>query len=133
MKISSKGRYAVRLVVDVAKHEKEGYISLKDVAERQNISIKYLEQISRLMVKNGILISNRGVLGGYKLNKAASKITVAQILNITKDLGESKCLTADGKPCPRCNGCETFDCWEKLNLLISGYLSSVTIEKLIKE
>ncbi len=133
MKISSKGRYAVRLVVDIAKNGNDCFVALKDVAARQDISIKFLEQISSLLVKNGILVSGRGANGGYKLAKTPDKITVAQILTTTKDLGGHKCMASDGNPCPKCNGCETGDVYEKLNLLISGYLNSVTIEKLLKE
>lgn len=133
MKISSKGRYAVRLVVDIAKNGNNCFVALKDVAARQDISIKFLEQISSLLVKNDILISGRGANGGYKLAKSPNQITVAQILTVTKDLGEHRCMASDGGPCPKCNGCETGDVYEKLNLLISGYLNSVTIEKLLKE
>lgn len=133
MKISSKGRYAVRLVVDIAKQGDEEFVSLKDVSLRQEISIKFLEQISRLLVKNNILISGRGAMGGYKLSRSANKITVAQILQITSDLTITSCTTEENHKCPRCNKCESFNCWEKLNFLISSYLNSVTIEKLINE
>lgn len=133
MKISSKGRYAVRLVVDIAKQGDGKYVALKDVATRQDISVKFLEQISSMLVKNGILSSGRGATGGYKLAKKPNKITVAEILTITKDLGECKCMSSNGSPCPKCNSCETGDVYEKLNTLISGYLNSITIEKLIKE
>lgn len=133
MKISSKGRYAVRLVVDIAKQSKDKYVALKDVSERQDISLKFLEQISRLLVKNGILISGRGATGGYKLAKPAKDITVAEVLTITHDLGECKCMTNKNTPCPKCNNCETGDVYERLNILISGYLNSVSIEKLLKD
>lgn len=133
MKISSKGRYAVRLVVDIAKQGNGNFVALKDVATRQDISLKFLEQISSMLVKNNILVSGRGASGGYKLARPCNKITVGQILTVTKDLGECKCMSQDGTPCPKCNGCETGDVYEKLNLLISGYLNSVTVEKLLKE
>jgi len=133
MKISSKGRYAVRLVVDIAKQVEEEFVSLKDVSLRQEISIKFLEQISRLLVKNGILLSGRGAMGGYKLSRPANQITVAQILEITNDLTITSCTTEESHKCPRCNKCESFNCWEKLNFLISSYLNSVTVEKLINE
>ena len=133
MKISSKGRYAVRLVVDIAKQLNEEFVSLKDVSLRQEISIKFLEQISRLLVKNDILISGRGATGGYKLNRPADKITVAQILEVTGDLAITSCTSEENHKCPKCNKCESFNCWEKLNFLISSYLNSVTIEKLINE
>lgn len=133
MKISSKGRYAVRLVVDIAKQQNDKYVALKDVSERQDISLKFLEQISRLLVKNGILISGRGATGGYKLAKSPKDITVAEVLTITHDLGECKCMTNKHTPCPKCNNCETGDVYERLNILISGYLNSVSIEKLLKD
>lgn len=133
MKISSKGRYAVRLVVDIAKQKNVEFVSLKDVSLRQEISIKFLEQISRLLVKNNILISGRGAMGGYKLSKPANQITIAQILQTTKDLTITSCLTEENNKCPRCNKCESFNCWEKLNFLISSYLNSVSVESLINE
>ena len=117
MKISSKGRYAVRLVVDIAKNGNENFVALKDVANRQGISIKFLEQISSLLVKCGILTSGRGASGGYRLSKTPDKITVAEILKATKDLGECKCMTSSNTPCAKCNNCETGDVYEKLNLL----------------
>ena len=101
MKISSKGRYAVRLVVDIAKNVGEEFISLKDVSLRQEISIKFLEQISRLLVKNKILVSGRGANGGYKLARSANEITVAQILQITNDLTISSCITEKNHKCPK--------------------------------
>lgn len=133
MKISSKGRYAVRLVVDIAKQSNEEFVSLKDVSLRQEISIKFLEQISRLLVKNNILVSGRGAMGGYKLSRPANKITVAQILEITNDLTITTCTGDENHKCPRCNKCESFNCWEKLNFLISSYLNSVNIEQLVNE
>lgn len=133
MKISSKGRYAVRLVVDIAKNSNDSFVSLKDISERQNISVKYLEQIARLLIKNNIITSVRGAMGGYKLSREASKITVAEILTLTDDLNITTCTTDDNHKCPRCNKCESFNCWEKLNFLISSYLNSVTIEKLLNE
>lgn len=133
MKISSKGRYAVRLVVDIAKNTTNNFVSLKDVADRQDISIKYLEQITRVLVKNNILTSERGANGGYKLSRPADKITVAEILNLTNDLQLTSCITDTDHKCPRCNKCESFNCWEKLNFLITSYLNSVTIEKLLNE
>ena len=133
MKISSKGRYAVRLVVDIAKNIDVEYVSLKDVSLRQEISIKFLEQISRLLVKNNILISSRGATGGYKLARNPNKITVAEILEATKDLTITSCVSVENHKCPRCTKCESFNCWEKLNFLISSYLNGVTVEKLINE
>lgn len=133
MKISSKGRYAVRLVADIARHSKQGLVPLKDISIRQDISMKYLEQITRILVKNNILVSERGAMGGYKLNKPASHITVAEILSLTDDLIITNCTAENNNKCPRCNKCESFNCWEKLNMLISGYLNSVTIEKLLNE
>ena len=133
MKISSKGRYAVRLVVDIAKNSNNSFVSLKDISERQNISVKYLEQIARLLIKNNIITSVRGAMGGYKLSKPAKNITVAEILALTDDLNITSCTADNEHKCPRCNKCESFNCWEKLNMLISGYLSNVTIEKLLNE
>ena len=133
MKISSKGRYAVRLVVDIAKNGNDSFVSLTDISTRQDISVKYLEQIASILIKNNIITSVRGANGGYKLSKQAKEITVAEILSLTNDLSITSCTADSQQKCPRCNKCESFNCWEKLNMLISGYLSSVTIESLLNE
>ena len=93
MKISTKGRYALRLMIDVAIHQKEGYVALRDAAQRQGISVKYLEQIAGMLSKAGMLLSGRGPQGGYRLAKAPESYTVGSILRLTEgDLAPVACL-----------------------------------------
>ena len=96
MLISTKGRYALRILIDMAEHQSDSYIPLKDVAARQEISEKYLETIVKLLVKDGILVGLRGKGGGYRLKKAPGQITVGHILRLTEDsLAPVSCLQAN--------------------------------------
>lgn len=132
MKISTKGRYALRMMVDLAQHSNEGFISLKDIAERQNISKKYLEQIVPLLNKSGVLRTNRGYQGGYMLAQPPEKYTVGNILRITEgNLSVVSCLEQEPNLCPRQEECMTLYIWEGLNDVISKYLDSITIQDII--
>ena len=127
MKISSAGEYAVRIMVQIAKSE--DYISLKDVAIKENISLKYAEKIVSKLVKAKLLESQRGQGGGYKLVKSATECTVGEILIITGDTSPvSACLSSN---CPHKDNCTSISVWERLNSLINGYLDTVTIKSLI--
>ena len=100
MKISTKGRYALRMLLDLAEHRQNGYITLKDIAQRQNISKKYLEQIVPVLNKSNILMTNRGYQGGYRLAKAPEKCTVGEILRLTEgSLAPVACLETDPVQC----------------------------------
>ncbi len=132
MKISTRGRYALRFMIDLAQHDSSSYIALKDVSKRQNISIKYLEQITSLLSKFGILLSVRGPTGGYKLAKKPEDYTVGEILRITEgDLAPVACLAAQDNQCPRQDICPTLDFWEGFNKVINEYLDSKTLEDLV--
>ena len=128
MKISTKGRYALRLLVDLAQHEDNGFITLKDIASRQNISKKYLEQIVPVLNKANIVQSNRGFQGGYRLAKHPQEITVYDVLTATEgSLSSVACLDAPTNTCPRKQDCTTLFVWEGLNQVINNYLKSISL------
>ncbi|MEG1633968.1 MAG: Rrf2 family transcriptional regulator [Oscillospiraceae bacterium] len=132
MIISTKGRYALRVMIDLAQHEGEGNISIKEISERQNISAKYLESIVSLLIKGHVLRSRRGKDGGYTLNRPADKITVGEIVMLTEGkLSPVQCLECADNTCERSDNCLTLPMWEKLCSMIDGYLGSVTIRDII--
>jgi len=132
MKISTKGRYALRLVIDLAVHKDEGFVTLKNIAERQVISKKYLEQIVPALNRAGILKTNRGYQGGYMLAKTADKYTVGEILRVTEgNLAPVSCLETETNECPRSGECKTLFVWEGLHRTISEYLDSITVQDII--
>ena len=134
MKISTKGRYALRMLIDLAVHQGEGYVSLKDIASRQNISKKYLEQIVPLLNKSGLLKTNRGNRGGYMLAKKADECTVGDVLRATEgSLAPVSCLEYEPNECPRVNECATIKIWEELYRRITEYLDSVSIQDIIND
>ena len=109
MKISTKGRYALRMMVDLAEHQNGEYISLKDIAQRQEVSKKYLEQIVPILNKSGFLKTNRGYQGGYMLSKPPRQYTVGDILRLTEgDLAPVPCAAQDPADCPRSEDCVTL-------------------------
>lgn len=132
MKISTKGRYALRIMIDLALHNDGRYISLKEISERQEISNKYLEQIIALLNKAGFLETARGNMGGYKLSKKPKEYIVGDILRATEgDLAPIYCLTEDGE-CIRQKNCKTYAFWKGLDDVINEYIDGKTLEDLIK-
>lgn len=132
MKISTKGRYALRMLIDLAEHEGDGFIALKDVAERQAISKKYLEQIVPILSRSGILRTNRGSQGGYALAKEPEKVTVGEILRLTEgSLSPVACLDGDPAECPRSADCPTLPVWQGLNRVINEYLDGITLRSIL--
>lgn len=128
MKISTKGRYALHMLVDLVEHSDGGFISLKEIAERQKISKKYLEQIIPILNVSGILKTNRGSQGGYKLAVSPEKCTVGQILRLTEGgLAPVACLENEPNECPKFENCDTVFIWEGLKKVIADYLDSITI------
>lgn len=132
MKISTKGRYALRLMLDLAVNGRDGYVALKDIAERQNISKKYLEQIVPLLNKSGMLKTNRGYQGGYMLLKEPSEYTVGEILRISEgSLAPVSCLEHEVNDCPRAENCMTLYVWKGLYECVTNYLDNITLQDII--
>ncbi len=133
MKISTKGRYALRMMVDIAEHQKDGYVTLKDVALRQGISKKYLEQIALHISQAGMLRAVRGYQGGYMLARPACEYSVDSILQVVEgSMSPVTCLEQQSNPCERCEYCKTLPVWQGLQKLINDYLSSITLEDIIQ-
>ena len=132
MRISTKGRYALRVMLDLAEHDCEGYISLKDIARRQEISKKYLEQIVPVLNRAQFLQTSRGFQGGYKLAKAPDKYTVKDILELTEgSLYPVACADEHPTYCERSADCLTYPLWKGLGKVINDYLSDITLQDLI--
>lgn len=132
MKISTKGRYALRLMVDLATHSNGRPVSIRDVAARQNISDKYLEQIISSLNKAGYVKSSRGPQGGYTLTKGPEEYTVGMILRLTEgNLAPVACLEEEANSCDRRGGCATFMLWKKLDDAIRGVVDTVTLADLV--
>ena len=132
MLISTKGRYALRVMIDLAEHQSHEFISLKDIAERQEISDKYLESIIRMLVKARVLDSLRGKGGGYKLRKSPDQYTVGSILRLTEEsLAPVSCLEPNAEACPKAGKCSTLPLWQGLDRVINEYLDGVTIADLM--
>ena len=133
MLISTKGRYALRVMIDLAEHQTDGYIPLKEVAQRQDISEKYLETIIKFLVRANILSGLRGKGGGYKLTKAPEQYTVGSILRLTEDsLAPVSCLEPGAAACAKAAECRTLSMWQGLDKVINEYLDSVTIADLMR-
>ncbi len=133
MLISTKGRYALRVMIDLAEHQTEGYIPLKEVAERQEISEKYLESIIKLLVKADLLSGLRGKGGGYRLTKAPDEYTVGSILRLTEEsLAPVSCLGHGAKVCPKMAECRTLSMWQGLDKVINDYLNNITVADLMR-
>ncbi len=133
MMVSTKGRYALRVMIDLAEHNNGQYYPLKDIATRQEISEKYLESIISLLVKAGFLSGLRGKGGGYKLTKKPHEYTVASILRLTEDsLAPVSCLQKKPNNCERAAQCRTLQMWEKLDDLVNNFFEGITIEELAK-
>lgn len=134
MKVSTKGRYSLRLMIDLAEHNFGEYITLKDISKRQNISTKYLEQIVSLLSKAGYLKSVRGPQGGYKLAKEPKEYKVGDILRITEGkFAPITCLQDEDNQCGMYGGCATIEFWEGLYDVINEYIDSFTLEDIVEQ
>ena len=132
MKISTKGRYALRMLLDLSEHVEEGFVPLKEIAERQGISKKYLEQIVGIMNQSGVLRTTRGYQGGYMLAKPPEEYTVGEILRITEgNLCPVTCLEGDPAYCARSSTCKTLAVWQGLNSLVNDYLDGITLKDIM--
>lgn len=130
MKISSKGRYAVRVLTCIAQNEKE-YVSLSEIAEKEKITVKYLEQVISILLKANLVSSLRGVLGGYKLSKEPNAISIAEILEATGDMPKLAPCQKSDVACPNTKSCSSIGCWNKLSKIIDDYLKNVTLQSLM--
>ena len=132
MKISTRGRYSLRMMLDLAQHYNEEFIALKDISERQDISKKYLEQIVPFLNRSNLLITNRGHMGGYRLAKQPSEITIGEILlSAEGSLCPVSCMDNEPNTCPKKEQCLTLPIWEGLFEVITKYLDSITLQDVI--
>ncbi len=133
MKISTRGRYALRTMVDLAQHGGEGLVTLKDVAARQDLSQKYLEQIVTQLSKAGLVKGTRGPQGGYRLARAPQDYTVAEILEqVEGSLAPVECLETEKNTCERCSSCATIDMWTGLYKVVTDYLGNITLADVVQ-
>lgn len=133
MLISSRGRYALRVMIDLAEHDDGAYIPMKEVAQRQDISLKYLERILPILVSAKLVEGIHGKGGGYRLTKKPEQYRISDILRLTEgDLAPVACLECNAEKCVRTAECRTLPMWMELNRRVNEYLDSVTIADLMK-
>lgn len=134
MLISTKGRYALRVMLHLASHDRNEYVSLSSIAQAEGISVKYLESIIAVLSKAHLLDGARGKGGGYRLNRSPDAYPLGEILRLTeKSLAPVSCLDCKPNPCEHAKECRTLPVWEKLDTLINEYLNSVTLADLPPE
>ncbi len=130
--ISTKGRYALRVMIDLAENDNGGFIPLKDIAERQGISKKYLEIIVKDLVNGGLLVGASGKGGGYKLCRKAEEYSVEEILELTEiSLATVACLAKDAEECPRASQCRTLPMWSEFDAMVHDYFSRKKLSDLL--
>ncbi|MBR6650848.1 MAG: Rrf2 family transcriptional regulator [Clostridia bacterium] len=135
MMISTRGRYALRVMIDLAQQHSGSFVPLRDIAQRQCISEKYLEAVIKSLVSEGLLSGMRGKGGGYKLTKSPEEYTIGSILRLTEGtLAPVSCLDCSGSEveCERSNNCLTLPLWKKLNFVVNDYLDSITLVDVIE-
>ena len=133
MMISTRGRYALRVLIDLAEHADGGYIPMKEVAARQEISLKYLERILPELTKSGMIEGQQGKGGGYRLLKAPDETNVYEILKLTEEeLAPVACLADGAKPCDREAECRTLPMWQKFHEITKAYFSGITLADLMQ-
>jgi len=134
MMVSTRGRYALRVIIDLAENAKDGYVPMREVAERQGLSLKYLERILPQLVADNLVEGVHGKGGGYRLSRDPSEISVAEVLKVSEgDIAPVACLEDGAKLCDRVDECRTISVWKGLNERINEYLESVKIADLMKE
>ena len=134
MMISTRGRYALRVMLDLAENSDGAYVAMKEVAERQQVSLKYLERILPLLVEQKLVEGIRGKGGGYRLTREPDEYPIGEILRATEgDLVPVACLEKSAKPCPRAKSCKTLPMWKELDELICNYLDSKTLADLLED
>ena len=133
MKISTKGRYALRMLIALAEHGSAGFVPLKDIAERQNISKKYLEQIIPLFNRSDMLLTNRGAQGGYMLARQPAQYTVGEVLRLTEGTLVPVACVQSPTQCDRSADCATLPVWQGLSRVISEYLDGITLQDILDQ
>ena len=134
MKISTRGRYSLRMMIDLAQHYNDGFVALKDISARQNISKKYLEQIIPFLNRNNLLNASKGHMGGYRLAKPPRDITVREILESAEgSLTPVSCMDNSPNLCKNCGDCLTLPIYEGLYEVINNYLSGIALEDIIEK
>ena len=132
MRISTKGRYALRVMLDMAEHRDDGIVSLADIAKRQGISKNYLDQIMMLLKKDKFFKTTRGYQGGYKLARDPNKYSVGEILRVTEGhIAPVACLDDCGEDCDRSHGCMAMQVWSGLEEVMKDYLDNLTLQEII--
>jgi len=130
--ISTRGRYSIRVMLDLAQNQGEGYVPMKDVANRQNLSLKYLEQILPVLTKSNMIKGVQGKGGGYRLTRNVDEYVIGDILRLTeKELAPVSCLAEGAPACERRGECRTIGFWEGLNTVVNEYLDSKTLADLL--
>ena len=134
MLISTRGRYALRVLLDLTEHKGDGYIPMKVVAERQGLSLKYIQAIMPVLSKNGLIEGVHGKGGGYRLSKPLSEYRIGDILRLTEgNLALVTCLECDAKPCDKKDSCPTLPMWTEFHKMVNDYFDGITLENLIKK
>lgn len=134
MMISTRGRYALRVMIDLAENSDGTYMAMKEVAQRQDISLKYLERILPVLVDGGLVEGLRGKGGGYRLTREPEEYPIGEILRLTEgDLAPVACLEKGARPCDRAGSCRTLPLWKELNARVNDFLDSKTLSDLIQK
>ena len=133
MMISTRGRYALRVLLDLAENQTEGYIPMKTVAERENLSLKYIERIMPVLSKNKYVEGVHGKGGGYRLARAPKDYRIGEILRLAEgDLAPVKCLGCKAEPCDRADRCKTLPMWREFHAMVNDYFDNITLADLMK-
>ena len=133
MMISTRGRYALRVLLDLAQHDEGQYIPMKEVAQRQDVSLKYLERIIPALVRDKYIEGIHGKGGGYRLTASPDTIRIGDILRLTEgDLAPVSCLECGSEPCQRIGECRTIEMWAKFNALTNEFFDGITIAELMR-
>lgn len=134
MKISTKGRYSLRVIIDLAEHRNGGYIPMKEVAARQKISLKYIEKLMPLLTKSGLVEGIHGKGGGYKLKREPESLTVGEILRLAEgDLAPVSCLEKGTPPCEIAEECRTISMWKDFYEMTNKFFDGITVADLMKD
>ncbi len=132
--VSTRGRYALRVIIDLAEHDSGSYIPMKEIASRQGISLKYLEQIMPVLMKNKVIDGASGKGGGYKLNRPPEDYKVRDILTLTEgSLAPVACLDCDAEKCERENECRTLPMWKKYQEMTEDFFNNISVADLMKK